>query len=68
MGEEGLTGQDRGAGADTGMVVPKNIVGGIKENTRFFAGKLHGNADPFHAHTSAGLFITRDHGTTINFL
>lgn len=54
MGEERLTAQDRGAGADTGMIVAKDIVGSVKEDAFFFAGELFIDADPFHRSTSAG--------------
>jgi hypothetical protein len=53
VGKERLTAQDRSAGADTGMIITKNILGGIKKNAFFFAGKLLMNADPFHCSTSA---------------
>ena len=53
MGKEGLTAQDGGAGADTGMIIAKNILGGIKKDALFFAGELFFNADPFHCSTSA---------------
>jgi hypothetical protein len=57
MREEGLARQDRGAGADTGMIVAKDIVGGIKQDPFFFAGELLIDADPFHCSTSAGRFL-----------
>ena len=57
MRKEGLTGQDCGAGADTGMIVTKDIVGGIKQDTFFFAGELFIDADPFHCSTSAGRIL-----------
>jgi hypothetical protein len=56
MGKEGLAAQDRGAGADTGMIIAKDIVGSIKKDTLFFAGELLTDADPFHCSTSAGRF------------
>jgi hypothetical protein len=57
MGEEGLARQDRGTGADTGMIVAKDIVGSVKKNPFFFAGELLIDADPFHCSTSAGRFL-----------
>ena len=57
MRKEGLAAQDRGAGTDTGMVVAKDIVGSIKEDTLFFTGELFINADPFHCSTSAGRIL-----------
>jgi hypothetical protein len=53
MSEEGLTAQDRSAGTDTGMIVTKNILGGIKQDAFFFARELLINTDPFHCSTSA---------------
>ena len=57
MRKEGLTVQDRGAGADAGVIVAKDIVRGIKKNAFFFAGELLINADPFHCSTSAGRIL-----------
>lgn len=53
MGKERLTAQDRGAGADTGMIIAKDLLGRIKKDTFFFAGELFIDADPFHCSTSA---------------
>jgi hypothetical protein len=58
MGKEGLAAQDRSAGADTGMIIAKNILGGIKKDAIFFAGELFINTDPFHCFTSAGLVLS----------
>jgi hypothetical protein len=52
MGKEGLATQDRGAGADTGMIIAKNVVRSIKKDAFFFAGELLTDADPFHCSTS----------------
>jgi hypothetical protein len=53
VGEEGLTAQNCGTGADTGMIIAKDIAGGIKKDAFFFAGELLTDADPFHCSTSA---------------
>ena len=53
MSKKRLAAQDRGAGADTGMVITKNVRGGIKKDAFFFAGELLIDADPFHCSTSA---------------
>lgn len=58
MGKEGLAAQDRGAGADTGMIIAKNILGGIKKDAFFFAGELFTNADPFHCSTSTDGYLS----------
>jgi len=57
MGEEGLAAENCSAGADAGMIITKDIVGGIKKNAFFFAGELLINADPFHCSTSAGRIL-----------
>ncbi len=53
MSKEGLTVQNCGAGANTGMIVTKDIAGGVKKDAFFFTGELLTDADPFHCSTSA---------------
>jgi hypothetical protein len=57
MGKERLTTQNRGAGADTGMIIAKDVVRSIKQDAFFFAGKLFRDADPFHCSTSVDRFL-----------
>jgi len=52
--KEGLAAQDCGARADTGMIIAKDIVRGVKKDALFFVGELLINADPFHCSTSVG--------------
>jgi hypothetical protein len=53
VGKEGFAGEDRLAGADTGVIIAKDVFGRIKEDSFCFSWELFVNADPFHFVTSA---------------
>jgi hypothetical protein len=48
VGKEGFAGEDRLAGADTGVIIAKDVFGRIKEDSFCFPWELFANADPFH--------------------